>query len=698
MIERQKQELLKTGVQDLDDEDDDWDELREAEGGPVKEEDDSLDDGDLTYITATLNSFSKPKLNCEQSSASELQPFTPEGTLTRAPAQIMTPPKFNQKFNQNSTSYDSEERNFSCFPNFEEEGTTELADYFSDEEDDSLDDGDPKSESDTWFHSNLDELGEISDKEDDNSNDEDAWSEHRATKFGLKSIQEIDYEEVSEKNNLKQISSISNRSELAFSEWQPYIPPEPVFRNSFAQSWQSAFSQPASSSQEPTLIQISTIMGPIATTKQTQVPRLAITQQKMTPSHQQDWNSFRPAKRHYMHTWRKLWPGSSGTCNRTKNLQNKFPDHPEQSKPYRLWKQPSPCSPRTILNQNTKLQNTPPVTDVGNAPQVFTQFRSQSYLNTRSKRNTTKTKSWETKWHKSFTRTQIYWTKLPPNTKHHQKNSRRTPLWLWSPRPWPPIYSLSTATTEKPTRQQKISPRGENHFSKRRSESKSYSKYKSLNEGHRSKRRDKNSKSESKIKSKDIKVRNKNKLVTFSTDVEAQVTTKADEVKTIRKTQTEFRIEMGKQIDKRIGSDLPATLPLRFATTYNISIFICICVTFTIFILIYNIFILIFNPFLSDPFDHHFQTFTLGNLRVCEMLCPSQKTASSQAKTAVTAFATPDSIRSFRVPETRPNILYRNLHRNTLVPQHLHSLGQSRNPANDLYNDSFILIHLDLSR
>ncbi len=330
MIERQKQELPKNGAQDFEDEDDGWDELREAEEGPVKEEDDSLDDGDLTYITAILNSFSKPKLNCEQSSASELQPFTPEGALTRAPAQIMTPPKFNQKFNQNSTSYNSEQRNFSCFSNFEEEGTTELADYFSDKEDDSLDNEDRKSESDIWSQSHLDKLGEISDKEDDNSNDEDAWSEHRATKFGLKSIQEIDYEEVSEKNNLQQISSILNKAELAFSEWQPYIPPEPVFRNLFAQSWWSAFSQLASSSQDPTLIQISTIKGPIATTKQTQAPRLAISpQQKITPSQQQDWNSFRPATRHYTHIWRKLWPGSSGMCNRTNNSQNKFPDHLE---------------------------------------------------------------------------------------------------------------------------------------------------------------------------------------------------------------------------------------------------------------------------------------------------------------------------------------------------------------------------------
>jgi hypothetical protein len=255
-IENQKRELLKHGFQESDKETDGWNEQQEPEDDPAKETDDSLDDNDLAYITAILGSFSGPNSNLKKTNASNYAHFSPEGAPMQA--QQKKPEfnqTFNQKFNQNSMSYDSEEGNFSIFSNFEEEGTTELAeyfsddeddqlaDYFSDEEDDSLD-KDPKSESDTWFHSNLDELGEISDEEDDNSNDEDACSEPRANKFGLKSIQETDYEEVSEKNNLQQISSISNISELDFSEWQPYISPEPVFRNSFAQSWQSAFSQP----------------------------------------------------------------------------------------------------------------------------------------------------------------------------------------------------------------------------------------------------------------------------------------------------------------------------------------------------------------------------------------------------------------------------------------------------------------------
>jgi hypothetical protein len=304
MIERQKRELRKTRAQDLHDVDYDYDETLEPEGGPVKGEDDSLDDRDLNYITAILDSLSKPKLNYKQSNAPGFQPFTPEGALTRAPAQTMTPPKFNKKFNQNSTNYNSKEDNLSYFSNLEEEGTTELADYFSDEEDNSLDNEDTQGDSDTWFPSNPDELGEISDKKDDILNDEDAWNAPRMAKFGLKLIKESDYEEVSETSNLTRVSSILNRTELAFSKWHPYIPPEPVFQNSFAPSWRLTFSQPASSSQELTLTQISAITDPVHNiTKQTQAQRLAITpQQKMMPLQQHNWISSGPATRRYTHT------------------------------------------------------------------------------------------------------------------------------------------------------------------------------------------------------------------------------------------------------------------------------------------------------------------------------------------------------------------------------------------------------------
>jgi hypothetical protein len=120
MIEKHKHDLLKTGAKDHWDMDDDCEPIWEAEGDPVKEEDGSLDDGDLAYINAILNSFSKPKFKHENSNSPELQLFTPEGALMRALAPIRMPPKFNQKFNQNSTSYGSEGENLSYFANFEE--------------------------------------------------------------------------------------------------------------------------------------------------------------------------------------------------------------------------------------------------------------------------------------------------------------------------------------------------------------------------------------------------------------------------------------------------------------------------------------------------------------------------------------------------------------------------------------------------
>jgi hypothetical protein len=100
IIERHKQELLKHGVQESAGEDEDWGEHQEPGDDPVKEENDSLDNGDLTYITAILESFSRPKSNPEPTSASSHAMFTPESTLTQAPARQMMPPEFNQKFNQ----------------------------------------------------------------------------------------------------------------------------------------------------------------------------------------------------------------------------------------------------------------------------------------------------------------------------------------------------------------------------------------------------------------------------------------------------------------------------------------------------------------------------------------------------------------------------------------------------------------------
>jgi hypothetical protein len=318
LIESQKQELLQNGAQDLQDEDDGWDEHQEAQGDPVKEEDASLDNEDLTYITAILDSFSRPKL---------IGPFSPEGALMRAPNQMTPLPKFNQKFNQNLTSYGPEDDNFSYFSNFEEEGPTDLADYFSDEEeDDSLDNEDLSSESDPWSQPDFNEFEVFSNKEH-------SPSELDTAIFGLKTISETNFEDQGEISHLNGISSLSEETKLAFSVWQPFIQQEHAFQNFAAQSWPSDFSQQAFSSQEPTLIQISTITGPIPTTKPTRAPRRPITPRQETAlSPLKDWHSFRPAMRPYMHTWTKPWPESSKTYSRTRNSHKESPDHPEQSK------------------------------------------------------------------------------------------------------------------------------------------------------------------------------------------------------------------------------------------------------------------------------------------------------------------------------------------------------------------------------
>jgi hypothetical protein len=136
-------------------------------------------------------------------------------------------------------------------------------------------------------------------------------------------------------------------------------------------------------------------------------------------------------------------------------------------------------------------------------------------------------------------------------------------------------------------------------------------------------------------------VKTEEKLITLLKTAKAKVTAKADEVKAVKaieKTLQVFRVEKEKQIDKKTEAEASVTLPPHFATTLNISI-----LTFTIFIFTSHIFtfISIFDPFVSD---HHFQTFTIGDLSDCKGPCSSQQTNSAQIKTTVNAFANPDSI------------------------------------------------------
>jgi hypothetical protein len=248
----------------------------------------------------------------------------------------------------------------------------------------------------------------------------------------------------------------------------------------------------------------------------------------------------------------------------------------------------------------------------------------------RPKRSTTKIKSWETKWRKFSNKTPIYRTKLPKNTKPLRRSSKRTPLWLWSQRRYPPICSLDTAATEKPTLKQKTSP-GENLSSKRRSESESYNHCKRLNSKSESESRNENCcqyekqnfKSENKIKNnknkdlKAVKMRSEEAL----TKIKAKLTAKVNEVKAIEKTLTRSRIEGEKRLNERIGSEPTITLPSRFTAMFNIYIFIYVSIIFTIFI--FKNFISISNSIISDPSDHPFQTFTVRELSDCKTLCLS---------------------------------------------------------------------------
>ncbi len=307
-----------------------------------------------------------------------------------------------------------------------------------------------------------------------------------------------------------------------------------------------------------------------------------------------------------------------------------------------------------------------------------------------SRTNTTKTKSWETKWQESCNKTRTCRTKSQKNTECHQKNSKATLLWPWSPKPWPPTCSSNTTTAAKRTLKRKISPHGENHFSKRRSESESCSENVNESKRYRCESRNKNSKSESESWSKGIQTENNHKRKTCATNAKTNETAKADDVKAGSRTKNESRIGLEKQLEKLIEPDLHTSSHLPFATAFTISIIILIYSVFTISIFI-------FNYLLLDHLDHYFLTFACGNIRVCKQHCPSRKTASFQAKTAVTPLATPDSTRSFRTPEPRPNMLSRDFYRNFLVPRHLCSLGRLRNPENNPQKDSFIFTYLDLS-
>jgi hypothetical protein len=121
-IDKQKKQLLETEVGDHGDPDEDNEPFWE-DGESLAEQSDHLDDKDLEYINNILNSFSKPNYNHEGSDNFKLKTITPEDALARAFASRKTPPDFNLKFNQKSTTRGSEEDHYSYSSNVEEEGS-----------------------------------------------------------------------------------------------------------------------------------------------------------------------------------------------------------------------------------------------------------------------------------------------------------------------------------------------------------------------------------------------------------------------------------------------------------------------------------------------------------------------------------------------------------------------------------------------
>jgi hypothetical protein len=93
--------------------------------------------------------------------------------------------------------------------------------------------------------------------------------------------------------------------------------------------------------------------------------------------------------------------------------------------------------------------------------------------------------------------------------------------------------------------------------------------------------------------------------------------------------------------------------------------------------------ILIFNYLLSDHFGHPFRTFTFKDFRACEKHRSLRTKASHWAKTAATQLAIPESTRLPRNPETRIDLLTKDLHGNTFVPVALRSIRRTRNSENN---------------
>jgi hypothetical protein len=195
---RKEKQTTGNGAQNHRDPDEDQETFWESEESFTKRND-HLDDGDLEYINAILNSFSRDRGTHTNSNNSKLESFTPEDALACALASPTTPSEFNLKFNQNPMTRGSREDHFSYFSNVEEDGTSELGDYFSDdEENDTWDSEDLTSESNPWSHTNF-------------NDSEPNFSEWDPVVSGLETLSEARFEDNSEADKLNHISAFQKK-------------------------------------------------------------------------------------------------------------------------------------------------------------------------------------------------------------------------------------------------------------------------------------------------------------------------------------------------------------------------------------------------------------------------------------------------------------------------------------------------------
>jgi hypothetical protein len=702
-----------------------------------------LEDEDLEWVKSIFNS--SPSQNCHRQNSDQrkLKSITEVDAQKRAHTVPAPPIKFNQNFNHNSMTPSAGEDDFSFHSDADYEGDCELGDYFSDDEEE---------------NNQITELGNyFSDDEEDNTqsqpsshSEDNFWSHTQVPNLKEKLklpqtafsnwnpiISSLKAFEVKEETQIKKIAGFREENQLGLSAWPPFTPLAPAFQNSAAHSQLSAFSSQAFLSREPTRIQISTISTSTKLKKKRTAPHRATSQ--WPPKH---WHLSKPPTRKSTTKRTRPWRESKGACEGSRSWQKRCPDPLGQSNSVKHCTEQPLYSVITNQNQNTSCQNMPPVkgndgdetsdpepttlqqpvrrqkqkrppngsyktwpphyfrsrvlpqseqpytwqqvSDVPNVHPASTPLKLRTFWITKPARSIARTKYWGKRLLKSYIRTPTSPTKSPPITRRRRKNSKRTQLWHWSQKPFPPICSLSTAKTPRSYTIKKTCPHGGSHFSKRRSESTSY---RQQSENYDQCQGD-NSKNDTQSETDDITVKSKENLKTMTKIDEAKIIARDDEVKAIGKTAEEFRASIEKQIDRGIETKALITLPHPSATISYIPI-----LTFTSFICIFSI----LNSFVADPLDHHFQTFTIGDLSDCKLRHLSRQTASTQADTVVKTLANPDSIRPFKIPGTWPDVHYKSRSRNPLVPSHLLS-GRVRKSETKFHHDSFIFDYLDSSR